>query len=196
MHRIKMVTLACVAALAVLAVSASAASAREVYQADGTTIAANGTTFAASGPVTLRNSYLTNNCTQSVNGKITNNGVNGAALTAGLTGVEFTGCNYPTSANTRTWTLTLPQTGNPGTVTGVDVSVLAFGTTCKYRTDATRIVNGSWTNGSPSKVTLSGTVALYSGSAFLCGSTGSVSGTMNVTDSSTPGDNLLILPAP
>ncbi len=45
-------------------------------------------------------------------------------------------------------------------------------------------------------MTYSGSVVLYSGASWICGSTGNVSRTGTLTRTSTPGNNLLILPAP
>jgi hypothetical protein len=197
MKPIKLTLSACIVALAAMAIGASAASARAVYQADGTTVAASGTKFTGAGTGKMSNSFLTDNCNMNLAGAITNNGTDNNAITSGLSSVTFTNCTYPTTANNVSrWLISMPQTGNPGSLTGADATIQAFGATCKYHTDATHKVNATWTNGSPSKIALSGTVALYSGSAFLCGSTGNMSGTGTITSTSTPGNNLLILPAP
>jgi hypothetical protein len=190
--------LAGVLALALMATfGAAEAAARAVYQADQTTLAPNRTSFSVSGPVSLANSLISNDCTGTMGGKITDNGSTGNTIFGDLATVSFTSCDFTTTANNPgAWTLTMPQTGNPGNVGNVDASIVVFGTTCKFKTDATHTVNGNWSNGSPSSVTLSGSVVLYSGAAWVCGSTGSVSGTLSITSTSTPGNNLYILPAP
>jgi hypothetical protein len=193
MRTTKMLSVAGMAVFALMAsIGAASAGARQVNLADGTTVAPNGTTFTSSGNATLDNGTIVNTCDMSIPGTITDNGSTGNDLTADVSPV-FSNCDFATTGNAQPWVLDMTQAGNPGNVIGVDVTINAFGVNCEFAGDTVEV---TWTNGAPSTVDLSGTLPLVSGPSFLCGSTGSVSGSVTIDSTSDGGNNFIIDPAP
>lgn len=196
-RRSTLLGLAAASAMSLMAIGASAASAQQLFEADNMTVAPDGTTFTASGPVTLT-AGITNECTLSVSGTVTDNGSTGNPIAANIT-PSFSGCSpYGTTGN-GTWGIELPQGTLSGFATGVSATIgtpapTPPGGPCTF-TETGQTVTGVWNDGSPSSVTLGGTLPFASGN-LLCaiagGGSGTVSGTVTITSTSTPGDNFHI----
>ena len=199
---------ATILALAAFTTTAAAATThRNLYEANGTTVAPNGTTFTASSrSIHLTNSDVTVDCPMTINGTVTDNGSTSGTPTFDISptfGGEG-GCStnvmlsVTATANNEPWVLTMPQIGNPAVFTGVDLTVNWDGIfICEYNESAADNWYANWNNGTPSRMLLYGTLAYKSGSGTLfCGSHLSVSGTIAFDSTSTPGDNFEILPAP
>jgi hypothetical protein len=153
-----------------------------------------GTTFSAEGSnVQLSNGFLTNTCTGTLSGSVTDAESTSAAdkITASLSSAAFESCNLATvHVAGLPWTLETNTGEFPaGRVTGVHVTLtVPFIGTCTFAEDSTHTITGTWTNGSgttKSSVTLGGSMVKTEGPSG-CGSTGSISGKLTLTKVSDP----------
>lgn len=200
MKTIRILGLAAVAATAIMAFAgtASASASLTARGCEGANKRENcrpvsaGTTFSASSTnVTLSNGLITNTCTMVVEGEITDPESTGGAdpLAGNITGASFTSCTLASVTPHRLpWGLETSETEFPnGKVRGAHVTLAVGGSigNCRFEEDATHTITMKWNNGDPSSVTLGGTM-VRAGTNALCGTEGSISGTVTLTSVSDP----------
>lgn len=181
-----------IAVFAAMIVLASSASATIITSPSGTTY--TGEVKASGGTVTLSGSFVTVECKKvsSVAGKVESHGasVTAAGKLASLTGGE---CNFPVTINkggsAELHTDGESANGNgTATSTGAEITIATSIGTCIFTTNATDV--GTVKGGTPAVIEVKGAkIPRTGGSAgFLCGSTGTLNGSLTAN---TPGTLLV-----
>lgn len=200
MKYVKMLGVLAVAAAALMAFAGSA-SASNLTSPTGTTY--TNTITATAGATTLHGSFVSVTCNKShVKGKVSQHGA-GVTVKGNIEELSFTECNFPTTVETTgslevhpirpkvsPHTTCLAADGDTcdGTLTstGAKVTITTSVGSCTFTTNATPIgtVTGTSTTGSKAKLDISGTIPRTGGS-FLCGSSGTWTGSYTVDTPST-----------
>jgi len=182
MKHLKINGLALVAVAAFMAFTASASAAPTLTSPAG--VEYTGTLEAtASSSLLFKASFWNVTCTSSTAaGSVTTNDETHAR--GSITTLSFSGCSITVdplkNADGTYGSLTMNQKGE---VFGFNtkVTMLVNGMHCIFGTSAGGTKLGTLTGGTPAKLALSTTLPLLEGSAFVCGSTGTLSGTYTVT---------------
>ena len=181
----KMLGLLAVAVTALMAF-AGVASATTLTSPAGTTYTS--TIKATSTESSLDGAFVTVTCAHSaVEGKVESHG---AASTAGgkISSLTFSSCNYPTTVK-KAGSLEIHGLGGGNgtlTSTGAEIEIATSVGTCIFTTSATDV--GTLTGGTTAKLDIASAKIPRTGGNFLCGSTGTWTGSYTVN---TP-DTLLV----
>jgi hypothetical protein len=197
MKYVKMLGLLAVAAAALMAFAGSA-SASTITSPTGTPAEA---LTATAGATSLDGAFVTVTCQSShVAGTVTSQG-SGVTVNGTITALSFANCNYPVHVQ-ETGSLELHSVkkgSSPhstcetgvycnGTLTssGAKVEITTSVGPCVFTTAGTNVgtVTGTDTTGGNAKLDIQGTIP-RTGGTFLCGSTGTWTGSYNVTAPST-----------
>ena len=181
MRYLKVFGLAAVLGAALMA-SAGTASANPLTSPEGTPYTS--TLKAESSNFELHGNFVTVKCSSSFEGKVESH----SSTTAGgnLSSFTLSGCNYPVEVK-KPGSLEVHATGSGNaTVTwsGAEISVATSGPTCVFTTSGTDIGTLTGSNATNATIDISGSLPRTGGS-YLCGSTGTITGSYKVTTPST-----------
>jgi hypothetical protein len=182
MKYVKMLGLLAVAAAALMAFAGSATAA-SVTSNEGTTpnIVATSTNSELDG------TFVTVKCSNSkVEGNVESHG--GATVGGEVDLLTFTGCNYEVTVNEGgRGSLAVHPTGTTGdgtvTSTGANITIHTSVGSCTFTTNGTDV--GTLDGGSPAAMNINSAKIPRTGGNFLCGSSGTWTGSYSVSSPST-----------
>jgi hypothetical protein len=178
MKHVKILGLLAVAAAALMAF-AGVATASTLTSPAGTTYTS--TIKASAGSTSLDGSFTTVTCNKSTTeGKVEQHG---ASVNAGgnVSSLTFSECNFPTKV-VKAGKLEITSTSEVIS-TGAEISIETSVGTCVFTTNNTKV--GTFTGGTPASMDIASAKIPRTGGNFLCGSSGTWTGSYTVNTPST-----------